>query len=265
MNGQGQTMVVIPGPVEFDMGSPPSEAGRTPHEQLHRQRIGRTFAVAIKPVTARQFLRFRKNHAYRTDIAPTKDCPANTIDWYQAAAYCNWLSEQEGIRKEQWCFETNRQEVVTKLKERYLSLVGYRLPTEAEWEYACRAGTVTSRFYGETEELLGKYAWYVNNSGGHSWPVGSLKPNDLGLFDMLGNIYVWCQEHYKPYPKSDVSKAIEDTEDSLISNDREYRLMRGSSSNFPAVNMRCANRTWNVPTTAGSSIGFRVARTLTAE
>ena len=75
-----------------------------------------------------------------------------------------------------------------------LKRTGYRLPTEAEWEYACRAGTVTSRYYGVSVELLGKYAWYQANSQDHAWPGGSLLPNDLGLFDMLGNVFEWVQD-----------------------------------------------------------------------
>ncbi len=118
--------------------------------------------------------------------------------WYQAAAYCNWLSKEEGIAEDQWCYEIKGQ--VTKLKENYLSLTGYRLPTEAEMEYATRAGALTSRYYGETEELLPKYAWYQKNSQERTWPVGSLKPNDLGLFDVQGNVFTWCQESYKAYP-----------------------------------------------------------------
>ena len=89
---------------------------------------------------------------------------------------------------------------MTKLKENYLSLTGYRLPTEAEMEYATRAGAVTSRYYGETEELLAKYAWYRRTRRRQTWPVGSLKPNDLGLFDVQGNVFTWCQESYKDYP-----------------------------------------------------------------
>ena len=80
-----------------------------------------------------------------------------------------------------------------KAKDKYLELSGYRLPTEAEWEYACRAGTVTSRYYGETEELLKHYGWYAKNAELRTWPVGSKKPNDWGLFDLHGNIYCWCQ------------------------------------------------------------------------
>ena len=73
---------------------------------------------------------------------------------------------------------------------------GYRLPTEAEWEYACRAGTMTSRYYGRSVKLLEKYAWYLANSQDHAWPCGRLLPNELGLFDMLGNVYEWCHEQY---------------------------------------------------------------------
>src|SRR5205823_3351078 len=75
-----------------------------------------------------------------------------------------------------------------------LERTGYRLPTEAEWEYACRAGAVTSRYYGASLDLLDAYARYQANSTEHAWTCGSLLPNDLGLFDMLGNMYEWCQD-----------------------------------------------------------------------
>src|SRR5207302_665743 len=85
-----------------------------------------------------------------------------------------------------------------RLSEDYPSRTGYRLPTEAEWEYACRAGTITSRYYGEADELLGSYVRFGENSGQKLWPVGGLKPNALGLFDMLGNALEWCQDPYQP-------------------------------------------------------------------
>ena len=75
-----------------------------------------------------------------------------------------------------------------------LQRTGYRLPTEAEWEYACRAGAVTSRYYGNSIDLIDAYAWYQANSNEHAWPCGSLLPNDLGLFDMLGNAIEWCHD-----------------------------------------------------------------------
>jgi formylglycine-generating enzyme required for sulfatase activity len=80
-----------------------------------------------------------------------------------------------------------------------VGLCGYRLPTEAELEYACRAGAVTSRYYRQAEELLAEYGWYLKNSKERSWPLGGKKPNDLGLFDMHGNVWNWCQESYQGY------------------------------------------------------------------
>src|SRR5208282_774010 len=141
------------------------------------------------------------------------------VDWYAASAYCNWLSEREGIPEDQWCYLKNTQGAYAegmKLAPDYLSRGGYRLPTEAEMEYACRAGAVTSRYYGETEELLANYAWYQKNSTERTWPVGLLKPNDLGLFDMHGNVWTWCQERFKGnYAVPREGEVLEDNEDGL--------------------------------------------------
>ena len=149
---------------------------------------------------------------------------------------------------------------VTKLKENYLSLTGYRLPTEAEMEYATRAGALTSRYFGETEELLGKYAWYLKNSEERTWPVGSLKPNDLGLFDVQGNVYTWCQESHKAYPEGNAMS--DDNEDGLIVLNTVNRAFRGGSFNTQSSNVRSANRGDLVPTGRSYNFGFRPARTL---
>jgi formylglycine-generating enzyme required for sulfatase activity len=210
------------------------------------------------------------------------------------------LSQQEGIPEEQWCYETSarkltqekvsvmvrllapqhplaraanagylplvldQQPQVTALKKGYLGLRGYRLPTEAEMEYACRAGAVTSRYYGETEELLAEYGWYLKNSKERTWPVGGKKPNDLGLFDMHGNVWNWCQERYQAdYAISKGGEITEDKEDSLQIISTVSRVLRGGSFDFQASDVRSANRSLNVPANRDNSIGFRPARTFT--
>jgi formylglycine-generating enzyme required for sulfatase activity len=261
VNGQGQTMVVVPGPVEFLMGSPPAEGERSEDEGQHRRRIGRTFAIAAKAVTVRQYLESRKGHEYQTARAPSEDCPVIGTDWHLAACYCNWLSEREGIPPGQWCYETDGRGRVKRLKEGYLGLAGYRLATEGEWEYACRAGALTSRYYGESEELLAKYGWYARNAEERSWPVGLKKPNDLGLFDLHGDVYTWCQESYQTYPAARGGGAIEDKEDKLYVEDTEGRVLRGGSFSYQASFVRCASRRRLGPTNRYYNVGLRPART----
>jgi formylglycine-generating enzyme required for sulfatase activity len=294
VNGQGQTMVVLPGPVEFLMGSPPTEADRLvgpegeEAERQHMRGIGRSFAIAAREVTVKQFGEFLKSRQesieeyYNRLYSPTADCPVNCVLWYDAAAYCNWLSEQEGIPDTQWCYEPKKGKDVRdwsakaygdgmRLAPDYLHRAGYRLPSEAEWEYACRAGAVTSRYYGETEELLGKYAWYTKNSqnrgmlpgpaGGFGVAGGRLKPNDFGLFDMLGNALEWCQDSMAYYPTAAEGKAVEDVEDTKDITDKLNRVLRGGSFFSQPRNVRSADRNWNVPTTRFTGVGFRPART----
>jgi formylglycine-generating enzyme required for sulfatase activity len=172
------------------------------------------------------------------------------------------LSKQEGIDEGQWCYEIKDRQV-TKLKADYLSRTGYRLPTEAEVEYATRAGAVTSRYYGETEELLPKYAWYFTNSEEKTWPVGSRKPNDLGLFDVQGNVYTWCQERYRSYPRSRGDEPEEDKEDIDSINIEKGRVLRGGSFLYRASNVRSAYRPSFVPAYHALNLGFRPARTFT--
>ena len=178
-------MVVIPGPVEFLMGSPSTEADRWEGpegnwEQQHRKRIGHSFAIAAREVTVEQFLRFRKDHEYSKQHAPTPDCPVNIVTWYDAAAYCNWLSKQEGIRERQWCYLPNDKDEYAegmKLAPDYLKRTGYRLPSEAEWEYASRARAVTSRYYGETEE---NYWGNMFGTRGTRWAGGCCRASRVG-------------------------------------------------------------------------------------
>jgi formylglycine-generating enzyme required for sulfatase activity len=224
--------------------------------ERHRMRIGRSFALASKEVTVEQFLRFRKDHQFDKRYAPTGDCPAN-MGWYDAAAYCNWLSEQEGIPKDQWCYEPNKDGKYAegmKMAPNYLQRTGYRLPTEAEWEYACRAGAGTGYSFGEAVDLLGKYGWYIANSPNRMQAVGMLRPNDNGLFDMHGNAWEWPQSLSKEYGKAE-SGRMDDKEDN--------RVLRGGSFILNAVLVRSADRFRYVPTFLSNYIGFRPARTFT--
>jgi serine/threonine protein kinase/formylglycine-generating enzyme required for sulfatase activity len=260
VNGQGQTMVVIPGPVTFLMGSPITEVGRNKEERRHKVRIGRTFALSAKAVTVEQYRQFDRAYRLPAKYSPRADLPVVGPSWHEAAAYCNWLSKEEGIAKDQWCYEIT-DGLVTKLKPNYLRLTGYRLPTEAEMEYAIRAESLTSRYFGETEELLPKYAWCMKNAQGRAWPAGRLKPNDFGLFDMQGNVLEWCQERYKDYPRDREDALEEDKEDIYDIDNQVARVLRGGAYDPFVSVVRSAGRNFLLPTSHFDFDGFRPART----
>jgi len=254
INHQGQTMMVVANAGEFWMGE---------GKERHRKQIGRSFAIASKEVTVEQFLRFRKEHQFFKEYAPTSDCPINQVSWYDVAAYCNWLSEQEGIPKEQWCYSPNdagKYEAGMKMPANYLQKTGYRLPTEAEWEYACRAGSETVYSFGESVDLLGMYAWYSARLVNSSQPGGKLRPNDQGLFDMHGNLWEWTQDVYRVVGKAEEGKATSDKEDTHDVNNQD-RVLRGGSFINEALYVRSAKRFFIVPTTQFDYISFRLART----
>ena len=260
VNTQGQTMVLIPGPVEFLMGSPQNEKDRSSDEVQHKCRIGRSFAIAAKPVTLEQYRELAGKYDLEERYTRFPDLPVIGISWYMAAKYCNFLSRKEGLDKNELCYEEDANGVVTKLKSDYLSLPGYRLPTEAEMEYATRAKAITSRYYGETDELLGNYAWYNKNSNDLIQRVGTKKPNDFGLFDVQGNCYTWCQESYKAYPQDE--DVIEDKEDKLTIISTNSRVLRGGSFISQPSNARSSYRNNDAPSNRGYINGFRLARTV---
>jgi formylglycine-generating enzyme required for sulfatase activity len=275
VNGQGQTMVVLVDPPEFVMGTPRSEVDRVggpegdPQgniENQHRRRIGRSFAIAAKEVTVEEFLRFRADHVYSKKFTPPGG-PVDLVDWYLVAEYCNWLSKREGLPQEEWCYLPNDKNEFAegmRLRPNWHQLRGYRLPTEAEWEQACRAGAVTSRYYGETDELMGRYAWYTKVSQNEAMlPPGSLRPNDLGLFDMLGNALEWVQDGITYYPDNNYSKPSPDIgqgRDLTEIGDRGSRLLRGGSFDSDPLLLRSGVRVWYSPRQRYSYIGARIAR-----
>jgi formylglycine-generating enzyme required for sulfatase activity len=278
VNGQMQTFTLIRGPVEFQMGSPVFEAGRRPWaEDRHWERIDRTFAIATREVTREQYKQFldKESALFRPDhpslhenfgkYMPKPDCPVIGVNWYEAARYCNWLSLQEGIDPSQWCYphDVDPERPLT-LSPDYLRRTGYRLPTEAEWEFACRAGTETARPFGESEAWMPSYAWYLANSGQRTQPVGSKMPNDLGLFDMLGNAIEWTFQVLDPlenYPDQHRRSVVVDNEILTPINGRIDCMLRGGSFYYDAPSLRSANRNWNRPDLRENTFGFRTART----
>jgi formylglycine-generating enzyme required for sulfatase activity len=263
VNGQGQTMVVIPEPGTFWMGE-----GRDRHQRA----INRGFALAAKEVTVAEFLRFREKHEYGKPYAPTPDCPVNQVTWYDAAAYCNWLSEEEGIPEGQWCYLPNEKKEYAEgmsLPPDYLNRKGYRLPTEAEWEYACRAGSATVWSHGDAEDLLPRYAWFNANALGKTHPGGELRPNELGLYDLHGNAWEWCLDRYMPIrgrgegrKKDNKDLLMEHKEDikDLI-NSTQSLWLRGGAFSDGAEYLRSADRLYCKPALLSDGIGFRPART----
>ena len=139
------------------------------------------------------------------------------------------------------------------LPDDFPSRTGYRLPTEAEWELAARAGTVTTRFFGETDQWLSEYAWYDMSADGHLWPVGSLKPNPLGFFDVYGNVSEWCHDPFDEPSAPDGAAALAEG---------GIGVVRGGAFKRPAGVATSMRRERFLSDYGASFVGFRVARTI---
>jgi formylglycine-generating enzyme required for sulfatase activity len=298
VTAEGQTMTVVPGPSTVRMGSPAGEPGREPAsdsaaEPLHTVEIHRTFAIGAREVTRAEFERFLKArvevarlHQYPDNpermawtlstFSPEPDDPAIAVTWYEAAMYCNWLSEREGLPKSEWVYPPGPAAIRAgmELPVRYLGRTGYRLPTEAEWEFAARAGSTTSWFFGSSETLLGEYAWFARHpprskadppdpsDPPRTSRVGLLKPNDLGLFDIYGNVWEWTQDRVVRHQSGDLHDDIED--DVRVVSDADARTRRGGAFPYEAAMARSAARgtVTSLPVQRRDNVGFRIARTL---
>jgi formylglycine-generating enzyme required for sulfatase activity len=247
-----QTMVLLMPPGAASTGG--VDGPRTP-------RVNRTFAISSREITVREFQRFRKEHVADKQSAQTEECPINEVTWFDAAAYCNWLSEREGVDPSQWCYAPNdRGEYAAgmKVKADSLQLIGYRLPTVDEWEFACRAGSATRWSMGDAAELLDRYAWYAANSGMRTRPVGTARPNDFGLFDMNGNVWEWCHDRFKN--RDDQPDA--ESGESAVVDEGVVLALRGGTYLNDLTSVGSTAEIRNPPYSHTGADGFRVARTM---
>jgi serine/threonine protein kinase/formylglycine-generating enzyme required for sulfatase activity len=269
VNSMGHTMVVVSGWTDFLMGSDQYDPERAPNERQHSQQIRRSYCLSSHETTVTQFTAFLRDTAGEEvasrrylaaaelgSVAATLPCA--DVSWYEAAAYCNWLSAREGLPPDEWCYVPNKQgdwAAGMTIARDFHDRGGYRLPTEAEWEFACRAGTITSRYCGHGTQWLDQYAVFAGPGQADLQPVGQLKPNDLGLFDMLGNVAEWCQDAYRS-----TSSPTDTTQGDYELQDARARVLRGGSAYDPPYRIRAAARDDALPGSRAAAIGFRVAR-----
>ena len=263
-----QTVMVPIKAGEFMMGDETGDLGEV--TRPHHVRVS-SFFVGIAPVTSWQYglylfavgrdQELNQSSSSQRSMA-TGNYPACNLDWYDAAKYCNWLSTQMGL--------TTAYSIVMDEKDlnneseyddkkwtvrRIDGSTGFRLPTEAEWEYACRAGTTTKYNFGDDEAELGDHGWFNDNSDSNAHPVCLKKPNAWGLHDMHGNVFEWCQDWYGKYPNETAVDPVGPLQGSS-------RVNRGGSWLYSAAHCRTAYRHPLVPSDRFSNLGFRVCMSL---
>ncbi len=233
-------------PGSFLMGSPDDDKGAGNAEKpQHQVRITRPFLLGIHEVTQGQYQAVMGENPSK--FKGSDDLPVEQVSWLDAVLFCNKLSEQE---KKTPFYRINGTEVTIAGGN------GYRLPTEAEWEYACRAGSTTLHPFGDDVSKLGDRAWFIDNSESKTHPVGQKRPNAWGLYDMLGNIWEWCADWYdEKYYASSPSVAVDPPGPPKAS----FRVFRGGSWNGDARRCRPASRIRSAPESRYYSLGFRVA------
>jgi formylglycine-generating enzyme required for sulfatase activity len=241
LEAQIPAMIRVPGGV-FWMGS--RERAYADKERIHEVTV-ESFYIAETEVTQALWKAVMGDNP---SYFPGDDRPVETVTWFDAVRFCNALSERERLTP---AYLIEGDSVAWNRAAN-----GYRLPSEAEWEYAARGGPrggagPLDRVYYAGGENAADLGWYDKNSGRASKPVKSKGPNELGIYDMSGNVWEWCWDWYGPYP---YDPAVE-REDF-----RKERVLRGGAWFTPVNLLRVTNRYWNGPSFKVNSVGFRLAR-----
>ena len=249
----------------FTMGSPTSESCREQYsakETQHKVTLTQGFQMSATEVPQGAFEALMGYNPSKFTECGT-DCPVEQVTWHEAAAYCNALSEQDGHTPCYSCSGSGTnvtcQEHGAFTGSKLYQCPGYRLPTEAEWEYAYRAGTTTAFYNGAisscfgSDDNAGKIGWYSSNAGGTTHPAGQKDPNAWGLHDMAGNVWEWCHDGYK----QDLGSAP--ATDPVFAG--SSRVLRGGSWYDSPYSLRAANRRDGPPSGRYDGIGFRCSRT----
>ena len=265
VNSMGQTFVILDGPMKFQIGSPLDEPLRYEAERMHERGIVRSIVVAQKEVTLNDFLALMPQQRYIEKYSKTPDTAMICISWYDSARYCNLLTEKEfGVSEcvylpnDQGLYEEGMRIVDEPLKKK-----GYRMPTEAEFEFFYRGGSMAMFNHGSDIRLTDRYSVYFANSKDQAWPVGSLRPNEFGLFDTGGNVFEWCLEAYEPYPNLNLLD-----EDAFMGSQNKKimtsisRVMRGGCFYNQIGSLRNADRNGAKPDDRSNSRGLRLVRSL---
>jgi len=246
----------IPGGV-FSMGSPPGLGDGDEHPR-HRVRLSRAYLLGVTPVTQGQWgaaVAAGRSRGWSEGLKASPSHfsgerrPVERVSWYDAVRWCNLLSLLEGLEPVYEVGDGERPSVSLRP-----DAVGFRLPTEAEWERACRAGGEEAWCFGDEEGLLGEYAWFSGNSGRETQPVRGKRPNDWGLFDVHGNVWEWCWDAWhRAYTSGEVVDPVE------VPESDGSRLVRGGSFISSPNGCRSGGRSGLGAWDRVRFLGFRVA------